>query len=442
MGQWGKLSCLCLVVLVSVPAVVNGQHVPGRWSSQWDTWPVVGYAQGSSRQLSPQQPISVRCEEQEMVVNVQRDLFGTGKLVKASDLTLGPQLCPPSSQSTDATLIFQAGLHECGNGLQMTPDWLIYSTNLAYSPTSSRNSPIIRTNPAVVPIQCYYSRHRNVSSKAIKPTWVPFSSTVSVEERLSFSLHLMNGDWSSLRTSTVFQLGDVFYIEASIDTENHMPMTIFADSCVATLSPDINSNPHYEIIALNGCLVDGKLEDSSSSFRSLRPKPDKLQFMVDAFMFTGTDASLIYITCNLRAAAATQAPDPLNKACSFSKPSNIWSPLEGPSNICSCCETGNCGILGGQSRRLYTGSRGMGKRAAISGPNSEVEHGLATLGPLFLLGPESNKAHAVNQVSEPLLELWLLVPVGCLSLVVISVCISVTVQRFCMKPSFIHATLK
>ncbi|XP_075433904.1 zona pellucida sperm-binding protein 3 [Ascaphus truei] len=332
-----------------------------------------------------------------MVVTVQRDLFGTGKLVKASDMTLGPLLCPHSSQSTDAMLTFQVGLHECGNRLQMTADWLIYSTNLTYSPTPYRNSPITRTNPALVPIQCYYPKYHNVSSKAIKPTWVPFSSTLSVEERLSFSLHLMTDDWSSQRTSTVFQLGDVFLIEASIDTGNHVPMTIFVDRCVATLSPDVNSNPRYEIIALNGCLVDGKQEDSSSAFRSPRPQPDKLQFMIDAFRFSGTDSSMIYITCNLRAAAATQQPGATNKACSFNQASNTWSTVEGPSNICSCCDTGVCEVPT-QSRRLYPhqSSRRTGKRGALSRQNSEKQIS-ATIGPLLVIGPETNKTLASHQ---------------------------------------------
>ncbi|MEE6505956.1 hypothetical protein FKM82_007413, partial [Ascaphus truei] len=383
---------------------------------------------GSSRQVSQEQRVSVQCEEQEMVINVQRDLFGTGKLVKATDMTLGPQLCPPSSQSTDTMLIFQAGLHECGNRLQMTPDWLVYNTNLTYSPTPSRNSPIIRTNPAVVLIQCYYPRYGNVSSKPIKPTWVPFSSTVSVEEKLSFSLYLMTDDWSSPRTSTVFQLGDIFHIEASIDTGNHVPMTIYIDSCVATLSPDVNSNPRYEIIALNGCLLDGKLEDSSSAFVSPRPQPDKLQFMIDAFRFTGIDASTIYITCHLRAAAATQAPNALNKACSFSKASNIWSPVEGPSNTCSCCETGNCAATAGQSRRNNPSqNRRPWRREVALSPHSE--QAFATLGPLLVVGPPDYKASATRQESKQMAEIWVLVAVGVLCVVVMSACIIVTVSH-------------
>ncbi|KAM4676053.1 zona pellucida sperm-binding protein 3-like [Discoglossus pictus] len=429
MGLWRKLSCLVLVLLVTVATIADSrQNVHDRNWGQPDSWrnnypprsgsprayPYGGFLYADFSALNP---ISLQCAEDQMVVSVQRDLYGTGKMVKPSDLTLGPRQCKPSSLSTDTTVIFQNGLQDCGNTIQMTTDWLIYSTNLTYSPTPSSNSPIIRTNSAIVLIQCFYPRYGNVSSNAIKPTWYPFSSTVSSEERLSFSLQLMNDDWSSPRTSAVFQLGDIFHIEASIDTGNHVPMILYIDSCVATLSPDVNSNPRYEIIALNGCLLDGKQADSSSAFRSPRTQSDKLQFLVDAFRFTGTDSSTIYITCNLRAAVATQSPDPVNKACSFSKTTNTWSPLEGTNNICSCCDTGNCVQAFPQSRRVgqyYPGSR-VGKRDA----GSEQEKGLATLGPILVIGPESNKALAVTQESKPQ-QFWGLVIVVSLSIVVLT----------------------
>ncbi|XP_053544848.1 zona pellucida sperm-binding protein 3 isoform X1 [Bombina bombina] len=310
--------------------------------------------------------------------------------------------------------------------MPMTPEFMVYSTNLNYNPTPSGNSPIIRTNAAVVLIQCYYPRHENVSSNAIKPTWMPYSSTISAEERLVFSLNLMNDDWSAPRTSTVFRLGDVFHIEASVDSGNHVPMTVFVDSCVATLNPTANSVPSYEIISLNGCLMDGKEADSTSAFMSPRPQPDKLQFTVDAFRFTGRDVSTIYITCSLRAAAATQLPDPMNKACSFSKTSNTWSPLEGTSDICRCCDTGNCVASPGQSRRVsqYNQGRGRGKRQAGPDTSVEREQTLATLGPLLVIGPDQNKALAVTQNLDSL-EFWVWVAVGSLSLVVLVVCAAV-----------------
>ncbi|XP_053575501.1 zona pellucida sperm-binding protein 3-like [Bombina bombina] len=348
-----------------------------------------------------------------MVVTVQRDLYGKGKLVKASDLTLGTQRCQPSPQSTNALVMFQNRLQECGSELQMTPEFLIYRTSLTYNPTPVNNAPIIRTNSAVVQIECYYPRHDNVSSNAIRPTWNPFSSTVSVQEKLDFSLQLMNDDWSAQRVSTVFQLGDVFNIQASLATNNHVPMMVFVDSCVATSSPDLSSTPRYDIIALNGCLMDGRQEDSSSAFRSPRPRSDILQFTVDAFRFSVVATSTIYITCNLRAAAASQTPDPENKACSFNKASNIWSPVEGTREICRCCDSGNC--VSPQSRRLgriYPGPRNIGKRET----RMEEEHGLATLGPLMVTGADHGKALAVtlDSNSKPL-DLWLFITIGSLS---------------------------
>ncbi|XP_053575494.1 zona pellucida sperm-binding protein 3-like [Bombina bombina] len=363
-----------------------------------------------------------------MVVTVQRDLYGIGKMVKASDLTLGTQSCQPSAQSTNLIVVFQNGLQECGNSLQMTPEFMVYSTNLNYNPTPAGNSPIIRTNAASVLIQCYYPRHGNVSSNPIKPTWMPYSSTISAEERLGFSLNLMNDDWSAPRTSTVFRLGDVFHIEASVASGNHVPMTVFIDSCVATLNPNANSDPSYEIISLNGCLMDGKEADSTSAFMSPRPQPDKLQFTVDAFRFTGRDVSTIYITCSLKVAAATQLPDPVNKACSFSKTSNSWSPLEGTSNICRCCDTGNCVASPSQSRRVNQYNRGRGKRQAGPGTSVAQEQTLAILGPLLVIGPDQNKVLAVTQNLDSL-EFWVWVAVGSLSLVVLVVCAAVMGKR-------------
>ncbi|XP_056425650.1 zona pellucida sperm-binding protein 3-like [Hyla sarda] len=278
------------------------------------------YSRGlQTSQLKP--PISVQCQEGRMLVTVTTDLYGDGRLVKASDLTLGSQSCSAGPQSTDTMVVFDIGLQECGNSLQMTPDWLIYRINLTVNPISG-NENVARVGQAVIPIQCAYPRYRNVSSNAVKPTWVPFASTVSSEERLVFSLRLMTEDWSAPRSSLAFTLQDVFYIEASLEVQNHIPMTLFIDSCVATTSPDPSSSPSYEIIAYHGCLTDGSHEDSSSAFRSPRPQQDKLQFTVDAFQFVDSKTSTIYITCSLRAAVDTQKPDPMNKACSYNKASD------------------------------------------------------------------------------------------------------------------------
>ncbi|XP_072006067.1 zona pellucida sperm-binding protein 3-like isoform X2 [Engystomops pustulosus] len=394
-----------------------------------------------SRQLPPSSsPISLQCAEDRMVVTVVRDFYGNGKLVKPSDLSLGS--CPPTAvQPND--VIFENGLHECGSDVEMTQDWVVYMVKLFYIPTTSSNAPIRRSNPAEVPIRCYFPRHGNVSSNAIKPTWSPYSTTVTSEERLTFSLRLMTDDWSGPRDSLVFQLGDMFYIEASLETKNHEPMMLFVDSCVATTNEDVTSTPRYEIISNNGCLMDGMEEDSSSVFVFPRSEANILRFMVDAFRFKDSAVSMIYITCSLRAAAINQTPDPMNKACSYNKASSSWSPVEGPSGICQCCTTGNCATAGGQ--RMSWGSshgrpRGRGKRDV----GSHVEkHGRATLGPLLVTGAKSNQisgagtsqASRMSAGREPL-QLWVLVAIGSVSAVVVAVVL--TIVGKCLLGRFSH----
>ncbi|NXU94515.1 ZP3 protein, partial [Xiphorhynchus elegans] len=342
------------LILALLCCVVGEVAAYPPWDSSWgdpasrepradpNTWSWVG------EPLSPgtyrQHPVLVQCQEAQLVVTVHRDLFGTGRLVNAADLTLGPAACRHSSLNrAHNTVTFTAGLHECGSTVQVTQDSLIYRTLLNYDPSPASNPVIIRTNPAIIPIECHYPRRENVSSNAIRPTWAPFNSMLSAEEKLVFTLRLMNEDWSAERPFTGFQLGDVLNIQAEVGTESHVPLRLFVDSCVAALSPGADSSPHYTIIDFNGCLVDGRSDDTSSAFVTPRPREDVLRFRIDVFRFAGDTRNLIYITCHLKVTPADQTPDPLNKACSFNKARNTWAPVEGTRDICSCCELGNCG---------------------------------------------------------------------------------------------------
>ncbi|XP_060708855.1 zona pellucida sperm-binding protein 3-like [Hemiscyllium ocellatum] len=318
----------------------------------------------------PLQTVMVQCGEHNLLVRAQLDLFGTGHLIKAADLTLGTAGCQPTRvYPENQTVLFDYGLHECGSRLQMTGDFLVYTTHLTHIPNYP-GSVIVRTNGAVVPIECRYFRKGNVSSNPIKPTWIPFSSTRSGEGHLSFSLRLMNGDWLTERTSTVYSLGDLIHIEASVSLANHVSLKLYIDRCVATLSPDKDSTPRYSIIDYNGCLLDSKAEDSFSTFVLPRDgrKPDKLQFDLDAFRFNGDERSLIFITCHLRVAAVDQG-DSRNKACTFQKLERIWRPLEGSdSDICACCHVGNCG----STREILIPFRGRRDLATEAGVESEL----------------------------------------------------------------------
>ncbi|QEA01236.1 hypothetical protein D0439_22425 [Lysinibacillus fusiformis] len=354
------------------------------WGTRGDPSAWTWGAESHSRAVPGSQPVTVQCQEAQLVVTVHRDLFGTGRLINVADLTLGPAACKHSSlNAAHNTVTFAAGLHECGSVVQVTPDALIYRTLINYDPSPASNPVIIRTNPAVIPIECHYPRRENVSSNAIRPTWAPFSSTLSAEERLVFSLRLMNEDWSAERPFTGFQLGDILNIQAEVSTESHVPLRLFVDSCVAALSPDGDSSPHYTIIDFNGCLVDGRLDDTSSAFITPRPQEDMLRFRIDVFRFAGDTRNLIYITCHLKVTPADQAPDPQNKACSFNKARNTWVPVEGTRDICSCCETGNCEPPA-LSRRLNPLERWPGRRFRRDAPEGKEIEADVVIGPVLL----------------------------------------------------------
>ncbi|XP_067879916.1 zona pellucida sperm-binding protein 3-like [Heterodontus francisci] len=400
-------------------SIVKATHVP-------PTGPPFGshFHVSEGRSVSPLQTVTVQCGEQNLLVRVQMDLFGTRHLIKAADLTLGTAGCRLTRiYSQNHTVLFDYGLHECGSRLQMAGDFLVYTTHLNHTP-QYHGSVIVRTNGAVIPIECHYFRKGNVSSNPIKPTWIPFSSTKSGEGHLSFSLRLMNDDWLTERTSTVYYLGDLIHIEASVSMTNHMPLKLYIDHCVATLSPDKDSTQSYSIIDYNGCLLDSKAEDSFSTFVLPRDERelDKLRFDLDAFRFFGDERSLIFITCHLKVAPVDRR-DSMNKACTFQKMQNVWTPLEQSNNdICACCHVGNCGA----TRELRFSSRG--RRDLV--PEAESESGLkwegeASLGPLVILDTEVTDLamESLNEVERRLQERS---PGGVESEVVLIVALTVT----------------
>lgn len=46
----------------------------------------------------------------------------------------------------------------------------------------------------------------------------------------------------------MFYIGEPISIEASVRVGHHMGLRVFLSSCVATLHPDINSDPRYIFI--------------------------------------------------------------------------------------------------------------------------------------------------------------------------------------------------
>ncbi|KAG2460078.1 ZP3 protein, partial [Polypterus senegalus] len=195
------------------------------------------------------QTVTAQCTDREVIVTISPDLLGIQKPVQPSDLSMGG--CGVTSPAGAPPFVIEAPLQGCGSTVEMLGALIVYTFTLDYNPSPIDGLPIVRTNPAVVQIECQYNRLHNVSSNALNPTWVPYTSTISAEDILGFSLVIMSSDWSGPSPSNTFFLGDLINLQASVDNTNHEPLRVFVDSCVAT--PGSNASaPAYTFIGNNG----------------------------------------------------------------------------------------------------------------------------------------------------------------------------------------------
>ncbi|KAK1899928.1 Aldehyde dehydrogenase family 3 member A2, partial [Dissostichus eleginoides] len=112
--------------------------------------------------FSPRQPVitnrvAVRCGESRVQVEVSQDLLGRGTLIKPEEITLGG--CSATEVDNLAhVLAFESELHSCGSTLVMKENSLIYAFALVYNPKVSGRSPIVRSQSAVIGVECHYPR--------------------------------------------------------------------------------------------------------------------------------------------------------------------------------------------------------------------------------------------------------------------------------------------
>ncbi|KAI4897056.1 hypothetical protein NFI96_011404, partial [Prochilodus magdalenae] len=212
--------------------------------------------------------VMVTCGEASMEVHVKADLFGTGFLVRADELTVlsadsNEDSCR-ASKSGESEYKIEVPFDKCGTSLwasclfviiaggiaQMNDDSLIYTNLLLYSPAPLSRG-FLRMRPAAVPIQCHYSRRYRVSSNALLPTWSPLLATVSQQSELNMGIKLLSSDWSTELTGGVYYLGDLINVEASVDGASQLPLRVYVDTCVATQTLDVARNPRYVFIQNN-----------------------------------------------------------------------------------------------------------------------------------------------------------------------------------------------
>uniref|UniRef100_A0A8C2WW63 Zona pellucida sperm-binding protein 3 n=1 Tax=Cyclopterus lumpus TaxID=8103 RepID=A0A8C2WW63_CYCLU len=265
--------------------------------------------------------LRVTCHPDSLEIIIKADMFEVGAHVNGDDLRLGVEpndYCRATTSSRDEYRIL-VGLMDCG-----TKQRTHWSTQTSLY-------------TCLWPLQMgwfEWMRKYSLSSYSLMPTWIPFMSTQAAVETLEFDLRIMTNDWLYRRSSNVFYLGEPICIEASVRVGHHTGLRVFVSSCVATLYPDVSSEPRYVFVE-NGCLVDSALPGSRSHFLS-RTQDDKLHLTIDAFKFHNEDRGELYITCHLNAVLANDAEAP-NKACSFVN--GRWRSANGNDYLCGYCQS-------------------------------------------------------------------------------------------------------
>ncbi|XP_063762487.1 zona pellucida sperm-binding protein 3-like isoform X1 [Eleginops maclovinus] len=111
----------------------------------------------SSRQPVTTNRVAVRCGESRIQVEVSQHLLGQGRLIKPEEITLGG--CSATEiDNLSHVLVFESELHGCGSTLVMREHDFIYAFALVYEPKVFGRSPIVRSQSAVIGVECHYPR--------------------------------------------------------------------------------------------------------------------------------------------------------------------------------------------------------------------------------------------------------------------------------------------
>ncbi|KAG2466055.1 ZP3 protein, partial [Polypterus senegalus] len=102
------------------------------------------------------QTVTAQCTDSEVIVTISPDLLGIQKPVQPSDLSMGG--CGVTSPAGAQPFVIEAPLQGCGSTVEMLGALIVYTFSLDYNPSPIDGLPIVRTNPAVVQIECQYNR--------------------------------------------------------------------------------------------------------------------------------------------------------------------------------------------------------------------------------------------------------------------------------------------
>uniref|UniRef100_A0A8B9JEZ9 Zona pellucida sperm-binding protein 3 n=1 Tax=Astyanax mexicanus TaxID=7994 RepID=A0A8B9JEZ9_ASTMX len=251
-------------------------------------------------------PVRVLCTERAMVVSL------SGRALRFGSVRFGT--CGSVvERETETELVLQAELHECGSTLRVEGDSLVYENILFFVPDENPYG-IVRSRGARVPVQCRYPRIHFVSTKDMKNPRGQLTISDQSSAPPRFSLQLMNDDWWSERSSSMYRQGEVINLKASVARTERTPAKLYVDTCVFTLQPDVGHTPRYPLIHNHGCSANPRSLLPTAHFLP-RSEDHSLRLQMETRRFSRNEQITVYIRCVLKVTAEEESS--VNKACSF-----------------------------------------------------------------------------------------------------------------------------
>ncbi|KAG2459862.1 ZP3 protein, partial [Polypterus senegalus] len=299
---------------------------------------VVHYANPIEPKAGAPQTVTARCTDSEVIVTISPDLLGIQKPVQPSDLSMGG--CGVTSPAGAQPFVIEAPLQGCGSTVEMHGAEIVYTFTLDYNPSPIDGLPIVRTNPAVVQIECHYNRcfldsqltgsNSQFMSPRVAQSVIQFqldafrfygltTSSIFITCRLKVTLASADVDPLNKDCSYNSALSQWSSVDGNdgvcscCDTNCANPPPFRRGSgapryrprrAMYTFTLDYNPSPidglpivrtnpavvqiecHY-----NRCFLDSQLTGSNSQFVSPRVAQSVMQFQLDAFRFYGLTTS-------------------------------------------------------------------------------------------------------------------------------------------------------
>uniref|UniRef100_A0A673IJX6 Zona pellucida glycoprotein 3f, tandem duplicate 1 n=1 Tax=Sinocyclocheilus rhinocerous TaxID=307959 RepID=A0A673IJX6_9TELE len=155
--------------------------------------------------------------------------------VDPSLLRLGD--CPPTQLSVNpqgSEAVFYAEFLTC---------------NIRRLVSSVKNFTVIPSTPIYYPVACAYEREEDWAP----PLYDPLLFHTHGQGDLAFRMALMKDDFSGVATTTTFSLGSMIPIAASVAQQNHQPLILLLDECLASTTPELAPDSHvYPLITNKG----------------------------------------------------------------------------------------------------------------------------------------------------------------------------------------------